>query len=150
MSHRRGARTRFASFRALHLADRWDVYRYALSALWAAAFAVFTPAALLPVLTPATTYLTMSAVAAGAVVAIVGRLRNEHLWLEAGGVGGMVLGWGFYLVLNAILIFAVSPERLGQFLLVLLAMSFSLERLRVLVPRFLEALRAPDGDGRRS
>lgn len=137
---------RFAPFRALHVSDRWDIYRYALSALWAVAFATFTPSALLPVLTPATTYLTMGAIFSGAIVAIVGRLRNEHLWLELGGAGGMTLGWGFYLLLNAILVFAASPERLGQFVLVLLAMSFSLERLRVLVPRLVQALHEPDGD----
>lgn len=146
-NHRGRARTRRDAFRALPVGDRWDVYRYGLAALWAILFVVFTPAALRPVLTPTLTWLTMLAVVAGAVVAVVGRLRNEHLYLELGGVAGMVGGWGFYLILNGILVFAASPERLVQLVLVLLASSYSLERLRILFPKFLDALHAPDGEG---
>lgn len=121
--------------------DRYDIYRYILSALWAAAFIMFTPAALQPVLTPATTWIPMCVVIVSAGVAAVGRYRNEHLRVELWGVLGVFAGFGFYLMLNIILIIFATPERLAQSLLVLLAMLFVVERLRVLIPKLHAALR---------
>jgi hypothetical protein len=121
--------------------DRYDIYRYILSALWAAAFIWYTPSALLPVLTPATTWIPMCVVIVGSGVAGVGRYRNEHLRVELWGVLGVFAGFGFYLLLNIILIIFATPERLAQTLLVLLAMLFVVERLRVLLPKLHSALR---------
>lgn len=120
--------------------DRYDIYRYILSALWAAAFIWYTPSALLPVLTTATTWIPMCVVIVGAGVAAVGRYRNEHLRVELWGVLGLFAGFGFYLLLNIILIIFATPERLAQTLLVLLAMLFVVERLRVLLPKLHSAL----------
>lgn len=121
--------------------DRYDIYRYILSALWAAAFIWYTPSALLPVLTPATTWIPMCVVIVGSGVAGVGRYRNEHLRVELWGVLGVFAGFGFYLLLNIILIIFATPERLAQTILVLLAMLFVVERLRVLLPKLHSALR---------
>lgn len=129
------------SWRSQTVEDRWDVYRYALSIGWAAAFIWYTPSALLPVLTPATTWIPMCVVIAGSIAAIIGRVRNEHLRVELWGALAVVAGFGFYLLLNVILIVFVSPERIAQTLLVALAMSSAVERLRVLGPKMVEALR---------
>lgn len=129
-------------WRARSIDDRWDVYRYVLSAVWAALFLVYTPAALQPVLTTWTTVAPMVVVMAGAAVGVVGRLRNEHLRVELWGALAIVLGFGFYILLNVLLVFLASPERVVQTVLVVLAVSFACERLRVLVPRFLDVIRS--------
>lgn len=122
--------------------DRWDVYRYVISAAWAVGFVLYTPAALQPVLTVWTTVIPMGVIFVGAVVGIFGRLLNEHLRVELWGVLAIVSGFGFYLLLNLLLVFLASPERIVQTLLVLLAMSFALQRLRVLGPRLLDVIRS--------
>lgn len=122
--------------------DRWDVYRYVLSALWAVGFIVYTPSSLLPVLTPATTWIPMVVVIVGAGIGTFGRVRNEHLRIELWGALSIVAGMGFYLLLNIVLIVFATPERIAQTILVLIAMSFAAERLRVLIPKLYHALRS--------
>jgi hypothetical protein len=129
-------------WRSHSIDDRWDMYRYVVAALWAIGFILFTPSALQPVLTPVTTWIPMIVVVVGSGIAIVGRYRNSHLRIELWGALAIVLGMGFYLVLNVVLIVFASPERITQTLLTLLAMSFAAERLRVLLPRLIEALRS--------
>lgn len=124
--------------------DRYDIYRYALSALWAAAFILFTPSALQPLLTTATTWIPMCVVIAGSVIGAIGRARNEHLRVELWGVLAVFAGFGFYLCLNVVLIVFASPERLAQSFLVLLAMLFAIERLRVLIPKLWAVMRGGD------
>lgn len=139
---KRANRTGFArSWRQHSIEDRWDVYRYVVTILWAVGFVIWTPAALQPVLTAATTIVPMVVVGGGSIVGIIGRIRNDHLRIELWGVVAVVAGFGFYLLLNLLLVFLASPERIVQLLLVLLAMSFALERLRVLGPRLLVVIR---------
>lgn len=122
--------------------DRWDVYRYILAALWAVGFILFTPSSLLPVLTPATTWIPMIVVIVGAGIGAVGRVRNEHLRIELWGALAIVAGMGFYLLLNILLIVFATPERIAQTVLVLWAMSFAAERLRVLLPKLIVLMRS--------
>lgn len=122
--------------------DRWDIYRYVLAALWAVSFILYTPSSLLPVLTPATTWIPMVVVIVGSGVGIVGRIRNEHLRIELWGALAIVAGMGFYLILNVLLIVFATPERIAQTILVLMGMSFAGERLRVLIPKLVDVLRS--------
>lgn len=141
--HERANRTGLArSWRSHTIDDRWDVYRYAISAVWAVGFIIYTPAALQPVLTVWTTVIPMAVIIVGSVVGAVGRLLNEHLRVELWGVLSIVAGFGFYLLLNLLLVILASSERIVQTVLVLLAMSFALQRLRVLAPRLLDVMRS--------
>lgn len=133
--------TRFArSWRLMSSLDRWDIRRYMIGSIWGLLFLLFTPTAMRAVIPEWCVVVLMIVVMVGGVVAAVGRYLNEHLWLELPGVVGFLCGWAFYLVANIVLaIFAGT--NIAQIALILYVMTFPVERLRWLLPKWLEALR---------
>lgn len=140
-SERVGLVTRLArSWRLASSSDRWDVRRYLIAAVWGALFLSFTPAALQPVLPFWSVVLVMAVVIVGGCVAAIGRYLNENLWLELPGAMGLMAGLAFYQIVNVILIIFAGTN-IAQTALTAFVMTFPLQRLVVLLPKWVEAVR---------
>lgn len=144
--HRKGDRMRFLS--QMPPENRDYLLVYAWGALWTTWFVVFTPDPLASLFYRGTVVLVAAVGIVGAVLAIAGVLRGDHLTLERLGVTLMMVQPISYAVFQLVqtivdLIVIGSTQRSHLVLLGLWPMWWLWKRYRVLSRRVAEAKETP-------
>jgi hypothetical protein len=101
-------------WRYLDQADRDGVYNKLSAIAWAFAFLWFTPTSYS--FLPALAVIVAGPIVAGGLLGIFGRIRHDLL-PELFGMGGVLFGFGFYTLLQAIWVFYGNADRIPLTLL---------------------------------